>query len=67
VSFSLQDSTCSSASRPGGRSLLNVQLAQKLLRARELEAFQTMAAFSSMISECSNDSQPDAAESAGAF
>ena len=26
-------------------SLLNVQLAQKLLRARELEAFQTMAAF----------------------
>jgi putative PEP-CTERM system histidine kinase len=46
VSFSLQDfDLLKCVGDQAAASLLNVQLAQKLLRARELEAFQTMAAF----------------------
>jgi putative PEP-CTERM system histidine kinase len=46
VSFSLQDfDLLKCIGDQAAASLLNVQLAQKLLRARELEAFQTMAAF----------------------
>ena len=46
VSFSLQDfDLLKCVGDQAAASLLNVQLAQKLVRARELEAFQTMAAF----------------------
>jgi putative PEP-CTERM system histidine kinase len=46
VSFSLQDfDLLKCVGDQAAASLLTVQLAQKLLRAKELEAFQTMAAF----------------------
>jgi putative PEP-CTERM system histidine kinase len=46
VPFSLQDfDLLKCIGDQAAASLLNVQLAQKLLQARELEAFQTMAAF----------------------
>jgi len=46
VPFSLQDfDLLKCIGDQASASLLNVQLAQKLLQARELEAFQTMAAF----------------------
>ena len=46
AAFSLQDfDMLKCVGDHAAASLLNVQLAQKLLQARELEAFQTMAAF----------------------
>ena len=46
VAFSLQDfDMLKCAGDHASASLLNMQMAQKLMQARELEAFQTMAAF----------------------